>query len=302
MMTDDTANMLFITLDSCRWDTAVAARTPALDGLGPLLASETSATFTLPAHWAFFSGFLPRTREPHLFLGHYERLWRSQAGRSWSRTSYVMFDTPTVIEHYARSGRHTAGLGGVPFFDPKMPSNSLPALFPTFFYNGERAGLPSTAIDARLPERRPLPTKMLGEFTESLLGKKQFFGFINFSETHFPYCTPGAGELDEETQRTLREIGRQIDVKRPLEDGSPLLEPGRLKSARDLQVQALEWIDLHLKEMFGTLAATDRETVVVVCADHGESFGERGLIGHGNASPEVARVPMWVGTLGEAET
>ncbi|UQA96919.1 sulfatase-like hydrolase/transferase [Streptomyces halobius] len=297
MSTTPTGNTLFLTIDSCRVDTAASAMTPALDRLGPFVVAETAGTFTLPAHWAFFSGFLPKPLDGQQFLGRYQQLW-SHACRAWKRSTYVVFESPTIVEHYARAGVFTAGLGGVPFFDPAMPSSVLPALFPHFRYRGERAGAPTTAIDPDLPTHRPLPTEQLEEFTNQLLRGEPFFGFVNFPETHFPYCTPSAGTLDDALVEALREMGRHIHRRAPLHGDSSLWEEGRLEAVRKLQVQALEWVDGHLADMFTALAGAARDTLVVVCADHGQSFAERGLVGHGNTTPEVLRVPLWVGRLG----
>lgn len=63
--------ILFVTLDSLRYDVATTAldegRTPHLARLLPGGQWErrwTPGTFTLPAHMAFFSGFLPKLPTP----------------------------------------------------------------------------------------------------------------------------------------------------------------------------------------------------------------------------------------------
>jgi hypothetical protein len=53
-------NIVLVTLDSCRFDSAQLAATPALDTLGSMRMAETFGTFTLPAHAAIFGGFLPK--------------------------------------------------------------------------------------------------------------------------------------------------------------------------------------------------------------------------------------------------
>jgi hypothetical protein len=81
-------SILFVTLDSLRYDTA---RTAYDGGLTPHLASllpdggwerrQTPGTFTLPANIAFFSGFLPKLPQPEQPLGY------GSAGRPRSRPS-----------------------------------------------------------------------------------------------------------------------------------------------------------------------------------------------------------------------
>lgn len=64
-------SILFVTLDSLRYDVARTARddglTPRLESLLPEGGWErrhTPGSFTFPAHMAFFSGFLPKLPQP----------------------------------------------------------------------------------------------------------------------------------------------------------------------------------------------------------------------------------------------
>lgn len=53
------ANILFITLDSCRYDTFASANAPNLKRVGDLFRAKSSSHFTYGAHAAFFMGFTP---------------------------------------------------------------------------------------------------------------------------------------------------------------------------------------------------------------------------------------------------
>lgn len=63
-----------------------------------------------------------------------------------------------------------------------------------------------------------------------------------------------------------------------------------------MQRRALEWADTRLGDLFSRL--NTRHPLVVVCADHGEEFGEGGRFGHAHPHPTVATVPLWCGVLG----
>src|SRR6266853_641530 len=52
-------SILFITLDSCRYDAFVEARAPNLKSLSPLHRAQSPSHFTFGAHAAFFMGFTP---------------------------------------------------------------------------------------------------------------------------------------------------------------------------------------------------------------------------------------------------
>lgn len=78
-------SILFVTLDSLRYDVARAAlhagQTPHLAKLlpgGRWEERRTPGTFTLPAHMAFFSGFLPKLPQPV----QPQRLWECRPRRS----------------------------------------------------------------------------------------------------------------------------------------------------------------------------------------------------------------------------
>ena len=60
------------------------------------------------------------------------------------------------------------------------------------------------------------------------------------------------------------------------------------------QIAALEWIDGKLGQLFEKLPST-YPTLTIVCADHGEEFGDNGRFGHAHVDESVMTVPIWVG-------
>jgi glucan phosphoethanolaminetransferase (alkaline phosphatase superfamily) len=64
-----------------------------------------------------------------------------------------------------------------------------------------------------------------------------------------------------------------------------------------MQTQALSWVDKQLSIVFDFAANLLNSTLVIACADHGESFGENGRFGHVYPDPQVMRVPMWAGLI-----
>lgn len=286
-------NVCLLTVDSCRLDTAMHARTPWLDKLGPCLPSETSATFTLPAHWAIFSGFLPIQPRGARLLGEYDRIWRPKSARSTSARCYQYLSSGTLMDHYAAVGSYILGLGGVQFFDPASSSNSLPKLFPNFRYVGASAGS-DDLISGRA--EMSLPCGVISETVSDLLRHEPFFFFANLSETHMPYTTPACGPLPVRVATALEAVRQVAAFEAPREKVESLGLPV-LRELHHLQVSALEWVDSQLGIFFSHLQKADRPTMVVVCADHGESFGEDGRIGHGHPGPAVTTVPLWVGRI-----
>lgn len=286
-------DVLFVTLDSCRYDTAVAAHTPNLDRLGPLLRAETAGTYTLPAHTAFFTGNLPRPLTGRYTVGGQTTslIWRSAAARPTSRTVGVTVDGATLMHHYRKGGFTVIGAGGVTFFDPGEPNNWLPSLFDRFHYFGRpnrTAGSPQARVADRFDS---LTLAHVAELADRCREQDRCFLFINCPSTHIPYTTP-ASPLTSQAAELLARLYELHDSKADDRTAFTITETGLLL---DLQRRALEWADQQLGILFDALA--DRRPLVVVCADHGEEFGEDGRYGHAHAHPAVTTVPVWCGVL-----
>lgn len=126
--------ILFVTLDSLRYDVARAAlhagQTPRLAKILPGGAWEerrTPGTFTLPAHLAFFSGFLPKLPQPV----QPPRLWecRPPAFKTVDAGTFV-FDAPNLLTGLSQHGYRTLCVGGVTYFSRETPLGSvLPDMF-----------------------------------------------------------------------------------------------------------------------------------------------------------------------------
>lgn len=284
-------DVILITLDSCRYDTAVHASTPNLDRLGPLHRAETAGTFTLPAHVAFFTGLTPALTEGKHILGGtpHDTVWRSAAARPSARRAAVPFTGRMLMDHYRRNGHRVLGAGGVTFFDPDEPANWLPGLFDEFRYFGRPN---RTAVRSRIRDRADdLTLAHVDELADTCLAGGRFFLFLNCPSTHVPYTTPYS-LLDDEKEKLLDRLYALHDSKAFAFDAFTSEE---LATLRQMQVYALQWADRQLGRLFDLVA--HREPLVVVCADHGEEFGDGGRYGHGHPHSTVTTVPLWSGLL-----
>jgi hypothetical protein len=245
-------SILFITLDSLRYD---VARTAYDDGLTPRLAAllpeggwerrHTPGTFTLPAHIAFFSGFLPKLPQPE----QPPRLWecRPPAFKTVSPETFV-FDAPNLLRGLAQHGYRSICIGGVTYFSRETPLGSvLPDLFDEDHWRPEfcsaepdstRHQVDHALVIAERHEKRPV------------------YLFVNVSATHVPHA-----HYLGESRETLAS-----------------------------QQAALAYADTHLSRLITTLT-TKRRWLIILCADHGDAFGEDGYHGRGIAHPVVMNVP-----------
>jgi hypothetical protein len=179
------ADVLFITLDCLRHDVARRAlaegRTPHLAGLlppGGWEARDSPGTFTLPAHLAFFHGFLPTPRGP----GPHPRLLALEFEGSLTivAQTYVFKGVDNVLAGFRALGYRTFCVGGVGFFNKKNP---LGHVLPGFF--DESVWSPSLGVAAR--DSTAAQVRAALDWLEGVPRRQRVLLFINVSATHPPH-------------------------------------------------------------------------------------------------------------------
>jgi arylsulfatase A-like enzyme len=108
-------------------------------------------------------------------------------------------------------------------------------------------------------------TRRLFEQAERILARTPYFLYLHYMEVHAPYR------------------------ERP-----PLFDPSLAGDARRISAydSGIRTLDEHLRRAFEGLG-WERDTLVVVTADHGEELGDRGHFGHGaSLFAEVLDVPL----------
>jgi hypothetical protein len=188
------ANVLFVTLDCLRYDVAArslaAGRTPNLARVLPPEGwerRETPGTFTLPAHLAFFHGFLPTPLSP----GPHARLFalEFEGSLTTTPTTFVFRGVPDVIAGFRALGYRNFCVGGVGFFNKKNPlGHVLPGFFDESVWS---AALGVTARDSTAAQVR-----VALDWLEGVRRDQKVLLFMNVSATHPPHAhyLPGAAE------------------------------------------------------------------------------------------------------------
>lgn len=251
------AGILFVTLDSLRYDVAVAAydegTTPHLARVLPKGGWErrqTPGSFTLPAHMAYFSGFLPKLPQPI----QPPRLWecRPPALKTVDPRTFV-FDAPNLLTGLGQYGYRTVCVGGVTYFSRETPLGCvLPNMFDVDHWRAE--------FCSPEPDSTRQQVNLALEIAASHAWQRLFL-FVNVSATHVPH-----GHY----------VGQDFDTTTS-------------------QKAALAYADPHLGRLVTTLTAR-RPWLIIMCADHGDAYGEGGYYGRGIAHPAVMNVPFaaWV--------
>jgi hypothetical protein len=249
-----THNILFITLDTLRYDVAYellrAGRTPQLAAILPASGWEprhTPGSFTYAAHHAFFAGFLPTPIAP----GRHPRLFAARfAGSETTAEQTYVFDAPDIITGLAAVGYRTVCIGGVGFFNKQNPlSNALPGLFAESYW--------SPALGVTNPDSTGNQVRLAVDVLERIPREQRVFLFMNVSALHQPNC---------------------------------MYVPGATRDTIETHAAALEYVDGQLPPLFAALQRRGL-TLAIICSDHGTAYGEDGYTGHRIGHPVVWTVP-----------
>jgi hypothetical protein len=254
-------DVLFVTLDSCRYDAFAAARAPNLKAIGPLVRAYSPSHFTYGAHAAFFMGFTPgdpARPEPYV-NSKYAKIFRmTGGGHRGPAAPWIELEGRNLIDGFRRRGYRTIGSGAVGWFDPATDTGrALTADFERFHYAGG-------------PRFRAQREFLLAEIAKARAEGAPVFAFANLAETHVPYWHEGA-PWDGATNPCV-----------------PFATTNDAAESRRRQQACVEWVDAEIAPLLAAFARAG----VVVCSDHGDCWGEDGLWEHGIHHPRTLEVPL----------
>jgi hypothetical protein len=250
----DSHDILFITLDTLRYDVAcqelAAGNLPNLARLLPKKCWEkrhSPGSFTYSAHQAFFAGFLPTPTES----ANHKRLFAlTFAGSKTIGDETCVFDTSDIVTGLAERGYHTVCIGGVGFFNKLTPLGSvLPNLFHESHWQRN--------FGVTDPESTKNQVKCALEIISRVRSSQRLFLFLNVSALHQPNYF--------------------------------YLPEARLDSLKSHAV-ALRYVDGQLAPLFMKMQ-TRAPVFCIICSDHGTAYGEDNYYGHRLAHEVVWTVP-----------
>jgi arylsulfatase A-like enzyme len=301
--TERPPDVLLVVLDTVRADRLASyghAR-PTGRGLralfeatGVLFEDVTApASWTWPSHASLFTGEYPWVHGADYATDEAGALER------WGLAVTPMSpDLPTLAERFAAGGYRTVSLAGNAWLDPEL--GLVRGFEQARTFDDERALVRAAKDVMEGDDDRPL-----------LL-------FLNFTQAHgpyterpFPWVEPHRVSLHPASApawlRPYLQAGELRSVDLAIRaDGAPLNGYQRYL-AGSLEIPA-EGFELLLALYDGEVAHSDllfraalehwidgraERSIVAVTSDHGEAFGEHGLIEHGgHLYPEVLRVPL----------
>lgn len=252
-------SVLFVTIDSCRYDTFESAEIPNIKSVGKLYKSMAPGNFTYASHSAMFVGFTPGvpTIRQSFVNPKFGKIFKLVGtGFPAKGTEFFSLVGRSIIDGFNKRGYLTIGTGAVGWFDPNtLTGQHLTSDFQKFFYPGSFSSLPQQIkwIDEIVKkEHRPV------------------FAFINIGETHVPYYYHGA-PWDKNYNPCI-----------PFSDNNDRDECIRRQKA------CLEYVDREIENLLRVFS----ESTIIICADHGDCWGEDGLWEHGIHHEKTIEVPL----------
>lgn len=258
------------------------------------------SSWTVPTHAAMFAGELPRA------LGLGQAPGGTPAGvREVMRTLAPRL-LPSVLRE---AGYTTVGASCNSWISPSSGFDTGFDVFDhvplrraqDFDQPGLRGGLRWLWHGARaeLDDGAEAVADRVRAWFEDWDGTRPFFWFVNLVECHSPYLPPRPwndlslpdrvrAARDVTRYQTLEAVWRHCATRESV-------PPDALARMRHLYGRAIAALDAWIGRLLELLDAHRvlDDTIVVVTSDHGENFGEGGLIGHALSLDErLIRVPL----------
>jgi arylsulfatase A-like enzyme len=283
-------NVLLLVLDTVRaWDVGwMGYYRPTTPRLSEWVAQGAmfnrmlaTSPWTAPSHGSMFTGHLPTEISVN---------WDTPLDRRQPTLAEVMRDagyaTAGFVGNYRYAGSATGldrGFGHYDDYPVTVEQVLRSAQIPARIF-----ALPGVA--ERLGERRILHGGAnAGDLNRRFLrwvaghGDRPFFAFINYFEGHAPYLPPAPWD-------SLFLRARDERAERYWDAVQQIYGPGPfprefLRETRDGYDGSIAYLDFEIDSLLTELQQRGvlQNTVVIITSDHGEHFGEHGLVQHGSS-------------------
>jgi arylsulfatase A-like enzyme len=288
-------NILVIVVDTLRADHLSAygysrATSPELDRLahdGTLFENTFSASsWTLPSHASLLTGRYPHEHGVEsggqVLDGRYLTLAEALSARGY-RTGAFSGNNFWFCRHlgFGRGFAHFED-----YFDSTTDGAARTILGREFDQLlSRRLGMEDVPGRRFAADINRAALRWIGRDTS-----RPFFAFLNYFDVHDPYLPPQPyrgkfSKMESPGGRVNFFVGREF----------PGMTSEQLRDELDAYDGAIAYVDDQIAGLLASLqnmGLRDR-TLIVITSDHGESFGEHGLLGHRNALyREVIQVPL----------
>lgn len=259
-------NFIIVILDSLRHDSFAAAEPKVIPKLGKLERRFTYASWTAPSHYNLLTGLLPHTSPEHVYASEYykEDFFNYNRRLGAEGIEFAKMVPGLWLPELLRNqlGYQTGAMVSLPVLNPRTGINRA---FDSF-----------ELMDKHNDMRAMLPKL---KFTD----ERPSFYMLNVGETHYPYAKP-----DEDSSMwprisgvngVFKKMNEQIDEENPnFKEEFQFFDQDKLDELRERQIDTVRYLDGVFEELYDMVP---KNTHIIVTADHGELFGEKGYFGHG---------------------
>jgi len=276
---DGARNFVLLVLDSCRFDSLVAARPRTISRLGEIQRRFSYATWTAPSHYNLLMGLLPHPAPTNVFASAwYQRdLARFEERLGITGLGFEALLPRLWLPTYLRSiGYKTRALVSMPVLNPATP---LAADFDSYESMARHNDLAAMIPRLRFSDEHPT------------------FTLLNTGETHYPYAPPDEPESQWPRIHGVHGVFKRLGAGQLVHasEAPRYFNQARLDQLRRRQILSIDAVDAAVEMLFDALPAN---TWVTITSDHGELFGEDGYFGHGPIPHrKVLEVPLVEGLL-----
>jgi arylsulfatase A-like enzyme len=227
-----------------------------------------TSPWTLPSHASFFTGHFPH-----------------KLSTGWSASLDATY--PTLAEVLGAHGYVTAGFAANLLYCSRHFGLSRGFVhyedFPVSLGQTVLSSTISRTVAVSIAKRREYIRRVNAEqlnrhflkWLSNDRGGKPFFAFLNYYDAHDPFLPPAEFALKFSSKR--RPV-RQWDIDVELSDAE-------IRELNDAYDASIAYLDHHIGLLLDKLETLGilENTLVIITSDHGEHFGEHGLMHHGTS-------------------
>jgi len=272
-------HLIYLIIDSARYDSFASAATPNMRNLGHPEQRYSYAGWTSPSHFVYLMGMTPHRSPEGVFASEVYKKDYLKWGDRLGIGELAMKDfVPRFwLPQFLKSrGYKTHARVSMPIINPMTILN---ASFDTY----------------KLMDRYNDFETMINEVS---FDSGPAFYLLNLGEAHYPYGIPPEEMPSLHGENgVFKRAGEDVLGHRP---ESPDLtgyyfEKKHLDLFRARQIAAIEEVDRLMERLFKKCPPG---THIIITSDHGELFGEDGYFGHGPIMhPKVFEVPYIEGKV-----
>jgi hypothetical protein len=277
-------NFIIVILDSCRYDSFMAAEPKVITKLGKVEHRWSYCSWTGPSHYNLLMGLVPHISPPHVFASEYYKEdffnYNKRLGSDGIEFAKLIPSLYMPIYLQQSMGYRTHAKVSLPVLNPKTPINRG---FDTFKLMDKHNDMSAMLDDMTFPEDRPS------------------FYLLNVGETHYPYATPDEDPSEWPRISGVHGVFKHLDNHivggelKADEDAPKFFDQEKLDILRERQIHTVRYLDGVIERLYNMVP---RNTWIIVTADHGELFGEEGYFGHGPIQHDkVFEVPYLEGIV-----